>query len=107
MWNRCNERNVKQVQVYSKKTQKAYDNNTYIFDIEIYMDENNFAIPYSVGLARLCKFRTYLDDLISSEENIPKEKYGRLMFWNDFIKVFTSEDCIRQMFRYIGENKQW
>ena len=27
MWNRCNERNVKQVQVYSKKTQKSYDNN--------------------------------------------------------------------------------
>ena len=78
MWNRCNERNVKQVQVYSEKIQEPYDNNTYIFDIETYKDEDNFAIPYSVGLARLCKFRTYLGDLISSEENIPKEKYDIL-----------------------------
>ena len=28
MWNRCNERKVQQVQVYSKKTQKPYDNTT-------------------------------------------------------------------------------
>ena len=39
MWNRCNERNVKQVQVYSKKIQKPYDNNTYIQ--YIYIDIKN------------------------------------------------------------------
>ena len=99
MWNRCNERNVKQVQMYSKKTQKpCNNNNTYIFDIETYEDENNFAIPFSVGLARLCKVITYLCNLISSEENISKEKYDRLMFSNNFVKVFTGEDCICQMF---------
>ena len=58
----------------------------YIFDIETYKDENNSAIPYSVGLARLCKFRTYLGDLISSEENIPKEKYDRLIVLERFHK---------------------
>ena len=88
--------------MYSKKTQKPYDINTYLFDIETYKDEDNFAIPYSVGLARLCKFKTYLSELISSEENILKEKNDRLMFSNDFIKVFTGECCIHQMFKYIG-----
>ena len=44
MWNRCNERNVKQV--YSKKTQKPYDNNTYIFNMETYKDEK--ILPYHI-----------------------------------------------------------
>ena len=58
MWNTCNDEKVKQVQQYSK-TQEACDINTYIFDIETYRDDNNFAIPYSVGFARLCKFKTF------------------------------------------------
>ena len=77
---------------------------TYIFDLETYRDDNNFAIPYSVGLARLNKFKTYLDKLVDKEENIPEDKYNRLVLSNDFIKVFTGEDCIHQMFRYIAEH---
>ena len=52
----------------------------------IHRNENNFAIPYSVGLAKLCKFKTYLGDLIFSENNVPEEKYNTLVSSNDFIK---------------------
>ena len=104
IWNRCDDKNVKQVQQYYRKTEEPDDSNTYIFDIETYRNEKNFAIPYAVGLARLCKFKTYLGDLISSEESIPEDKYNRLILSDDFIKVFTGEDCIHQMFKYIGEH---
>ena len=103
-WNTCNDEKVKQVQQYSKKIQKPDDSRTYIFDLETYRDDNNFAIPYSVGLARLDKFKTYLDKLVDKEENIPEDKYDRLVLSNDFIKVFTGEDCIHQMIRYIAEH---
>ena len=104
IWNTCDDVQVKQVEQYSKKSQEPNDFSTYIFDIETYKDENNFAIPYSVGLARLHKFKTYLGDLINSEENIPEDKYERIVSSNDFISIFTGEDCIHQMFRYIGEH---
>ena len=72
--------------------------------METYADikDDRWSKPYAVGLFPLDQIENILGDKINSSEPCDTETLQKL---NNEAKTFTGTDCITQMFKYLGQQK--
>src|SRR5438093_2846971 len=67
-WAHCIDDNVQETKEFVMKTERQEEDDTFVFDLETYTDDDGWFHPYACGIGRLKEINDVLGDLINSPQ---------------------------------------